>query len=217
MYRHTKLRLFDMAEEFELLLYLDCDLIALGRIEAVLDYFAPDGIAPQPLAVARDLINEHATFNSGVMALQPDHAFFDAMIAAGKAGVGGSDHMHGEQTFLNAFLNTRGKLPEDAEPQQYSWVELPPCSNVLSATLEWDREYFDELWPRALTLHWAGQNAMLKAAVRIGTCRLDRLCAVVNHTRTDMHCARPCLLQIAHIFAPLFAASCACWVHLSLP
>ena len=154
-----------MAADFDLILYLDCDMIALGRVEAVLDYFAPDGSAPQPLAVARDLIDEHASFNTGVMAIQPDHAFYEEMIAAGKAGLGGSYHALAEQTFLNAFVNTRGKLPEDSEPQKYSWVELPPCVNFLSATLDLNAKYHRQHWPKALTLHWAGRNGMLTSAV----------------------------------------------------
>ena len=119
LYRYTKLRLFGMAADFDIILCLDCDMIALGRVEAVLDHCAPNGSAPQPLAVARDLIDEHASFNTGVMAIQPNHAFYKEMIAAGKAGVGGSFHLRAEQTFLNAFVNTCGKLPEDSEPHNY--------------------------------------------------------------------------------------------------
>ena len=161
--RYSKLRLWDMADEFDLLLYMDCDMIALGRIEAALDIFAPSGVAPQPLGVARDMLNKHASFNTGVMAIQPDHVFFTEMMAAGRNGsVVYDGRSSGDQIFLNTWLNKRRLDTDDPAPQRYSWVELPPACNVLVAMARWDMRWFYRHWPNALVLHFAGTNSMLK-------------------------------------------------------
>lgn len=190
--RYTKLRLWNMAEEFDLLLYLDCDIIALGRIEAALDIFAPNGSAPQPLGVARDMQNEHATFNTGVLAIQPDHSFFTEMMAAGRNGSVVYDGRNSaDQVFLNTWLNKRRLATKDPTPQRYSWVELPPICNLLVAMARDDAEWFDQLWPEALVLHFAGGNTQLKVhsctimlfQSRVVDCQSKRGCSSTEQGR----------------------------------
>ena len=177
--RYSKLRLWDMADEFDLLLYMDCDMIALGRIEAALDIFAPSGVAPQPLGVARDMLNKHASFNTGVMAIQPDHVFFTEMMAAGRNdSVVYDGRSSGDQIFLNTWLNKRRLDTVDPAPQRYSWVELPPACNVLVAMARWDMRWFYRHWPNALVLHFAGTNSMLK--VRHSASQAHESCSLLS-------------------------------------
>ena len=70
--RYSKLRMWDMADEFDQLLYIDYDTLALGRIEVALDYFVQDGTrAPQPLGAVRNQRPDTQIFNAGA---QPRNA-----------------------------------------------------------------------------------------------------------------------------------------------
>lgn len=163
--RYTKMRVFDLADDFDLLLYMDADMLAMGRIEAVLDYFAPNGIAKQPVGFVRDWINGRATFNAGFMAVQPSHEFFADVMAMGQNKSLEFDGTFGDQSFLNFWLNKRGLALEDALPQRWSWTELPPNCNL--GTWEAGSEWFAQHYRNVLALHFAGQHSFMQNLLRV--------------------------------------------------
>ena len=179
--RHTKLRLFDMADEFDLLLYLDADTMATGRVEAALDLFAPGGKPPPGvhMGAARDYHRQF--FNSGLMAIAPSHDFFADLIAAGRNGSVEYRGGTADQGFLNGLLNVRGTAASDPmPPPRYSWTELPPAVNLLcggdfyhdpDVDATRDKAFFVRNFRDALLVHWAGTNQLLRDRIELNDAR----------------------------------------------
>jgi hypothetical protein len=69
-------------DEFDLLLYMDADTMAIGRVEATLDWFAPNGVPRSPMGAVYDIMNDRTTFNAGVLALKPNRTLFLEMVKA---------------------------------------------------------------------------------------------------------------------------------------
>jgi hypothetical protein len=80
--RYTKLRLWEAEDEFDLILYMDCDTLAIGRVEAALDWFAPNGTAKAPLGAVYDILGNRTTFNAGVLAVRTNRTLFQEMMQA---------------------------------------------------------------------------------------------------------------------------------------
>jgi alpha-N-acetylglucosamine transferase len=80
--RYTKLRLWEAEDEFDLILYMDCDTLAIGRVEAALDWFAPNGTAKAPLGAVYDILGNRTTFNAGVLAVRTNRTLFREMMQA---------------------------------------------------------------------------------------------------------------------------------------
>ena len=156
--RFTKLRLFDMADDYDLILYLDADILVLGRIEAALDWFAPNGKALTPMAAARDILNYRRTFNAGVMTIQPDKALFKQMLEAGDT----LEYQAGwaEQGFLYDFFE-----------KHHGWTTLPPSCNLLTIDFWNEDKVFTRSAPR--TLEQKCLDTVL-ADARTGPCMLAR-------------------------------------------
>ena len=70
------------------------------------------------------------------------------------------------QAFLNAYLNTRGEELADPVPRQYSWVELPPTCNLMTAQHALFPAWFEAHLPTTLLLHYAGENNFMKSNVQ---------------------------------------------------
>jgi Glycosyl transferase family 8 len=181
VHRYTKLRLWDMADEFDLLLYLDADTLALGKVEAALDTFAPNGRnASHPLGAVRDFIRGRATFNCGVMAVQPDKLVFREMVAEGRRIQAGRSRLryratYGEQAFLNAWLVVR-----------HGWSELPAGVNLLYADYrgKGDKALFDRAFPTAVLLHYVSGRKPMSDVVRFDAAR-TRVVATSDPPRVD--------------------------------
>jgi alpha-N-acetylglucosamine transferase len=77
--RYTKLRLWDEEDDFDLILFMDADTLAVGRVEAVLDWFAPNGIAKTPMGAVYDILGDRTTFNAGVLAVRTNRTLFKEM------------------------------------------------------------------------------------------------------------------------------------------
>jgi hypothetical protein len=93
--RYTKLRLWDEDKDFDFILFADSNSMAIGRFEAALESFAPNGVAPSPLGAVRD--EDTGTFRSGVLAVRPSHALFQEMIKAAENKEVEWDGKHAEQ------------------------------------------------------------------------------------------------------------------------
>jgi hypothetical protein len=61
---------------------MDCDTFVLGRVEAALDWFAPNGVAKSPLGAVFDILGNRTTFNAGVLAVRTNRTLFREMIQA---------------------------------------------------------------------------------------------------------------------------------------
>ena len=141
MRRFTKLHMWSWADDYDLLLYLDADVLCLGRLELTLDFFAPNGTSSHFLAAAPGgLSADH--INAGVMAVQPNHAFFKEMMDALQT-VHYKQKWAAEQAFLHAFLT-----------EKYGWMWLPQIVNMLPhANIDRLRDIWKRDWPRALAVH----------------------------------------------------------------
>jgi hypothetical protein len=80
--RYTKLRLWDEEDDFDLILFVDSDTLAIGRVEAVLDWFAPNNVALAPLGAAYDILGDRKTFNAGVLTVRTNRTLFKEMVKA---------------------------------------------------------------------------------------------------------------------------------------
>ena len=177
-----------MTQDFDLLYYMDADTLAIGRVEAALDVFAPNGTAAHPLGAARDHINNRRTFNAGSMAIQPDAAFFDFMMRAGRADEVPYDAKYAEQAFLNALLNPdeRRKKHWTRAQQRYRWTELPQEYNLLTVYRRKDPAFFKAHLPNAALLHLAGGNGVLRHRVEYSADR-GEIVATSDGPRKHFH------------------------------
>jgi hypothetical protein len=98
------LRLWSWADDYDLLLHMDSDVLVLGNIESALDAFAPNGTAPHDLGAVRDIINGGRTFNRGFMAIQPSRSRFEDMMRAGRQMR--FNGRYAEQGWLNGLKRT---------------------------------------------------------------------------------------------------------------
>ena len=95
------------------------------------------------------------------------------------------------QTFLNAFLNSRGAALVDAAPQRYSWIELPPSCNLITKQHEDFPAWFDKQLDTALLLHYAGRNTFMKDLVQLNEAATEIVGtrAATRHVRSHL-CAQ---------------------------
>jgi hypothetical protein len=181
--------MWEWHNEFDLLLYLDADTLAVGRAEATLDHFAPNGTAPHPLGAAPTFINEGRTFNAGVLAVQPSRAFFSALMAAGET----LEYHAGfaEQAFLNAYLS-----------KAWGYMRLPQICNLESAWFKHGMATFKRDFPRALVLHYVA-----KPKVRV-SCGAALLCQAAERlaARAALHCQARGRVAVGVRVAPWCAA-----------
>jgi lipopolysaccharide biosynthesis glycosyltransferase len=130
-----------MDDSYDLVLYLDADILIMGKAQMGLDLYAPNGDAQHPLAAVRDVLFEGRTFNAGVMAIRTSHDIFAEMLEAGKTLDFNPDFA--EQAFLNEYLQ-RGQ----------GWAVLPAICNLL--TLRANEPTFQRVLESALILHFSG-------------------------------------------------------------
>jgi alpha-N-acetylglucosamine transferase len=100
------MRIWDMGDDFDHLLYMDADTLAVGHVEAVLDFFAPNGTAAHALGAVH--IMHRDSFNAGVMAVQPDKDVFKQLVAASRDPDLEYDYRWGDQGFLNNWFAQNG-------------------------------------------------------------------------------------------------------------
>jgi hypothetical protein len=177
--RFTKLRLWEWQDEFDLLLYLDADTLARGRIEAVLDHFAPNGTAPRPLGAAGGTQRGGQVFNAGVMAIQPSRAVFAAMLKAGRTME--YPTKFAEQDFLNFYLS-----------REWGWTRLPQTCNLISTFFLTDSPVFKRSFPRALLLHFVSLPKVRLCSsprcVAADSCGRDRFATCWTRQTHDATC-----------------------------
>jgi lipopolysaccharide biosynthesis glycosyltransferase len=136
-----------MADEYDLILYLDADTMILGRAQAAIDLAAPRGTAPYPVTAVRDMLYAGKTFNAGVMVIRTSHQFFIDMMKAGKTLKYNPDFA--EQAFLNEYLSKTS-----------GWGVLSPICNLLTTRVKKESTNYDPVsfshLESALVLHYAG-------------------------------------------------------------
>lgn len=106
------MRLWDEEDDFDLILYMDCDTFVLGRVEAALDWFAPKGVAKSPLGAVFDILGDRETFNAGVLAVRTNRTLFREMIQAAENREVAWDGNWAEQVLLQLCISTfaRGRF-----------------------------------------------------------------------------------------------------------
>jgi alpha-N-acetylglucosamine transferase len=100
MHRYSKLQLWDQAEDFDLILYMDVDIIAIGRVESVLNWFAPNGI---PKSFMGGALDDHGGFSAGVLAVPTNRTLYREMINAAENRELDWDSNYAEQVRRHAF------------------------------------------------------------------------------------------------------------------
>ncbi|MBB3712300.1 alpha-N-acetylglucosamine transferase [Limimaricola variabilis] len=112
----AKLRLWQL--DYERVVFLDADTLALRNIDALFDY--PEFCAAPN--VYESLADFHR-MNSGVFTARPDPATFDAMLA--RLDSPGAFWRRTDQTFLQDFFPDWHGLPVTCNTLQYVWFNLP--------------------------------------------------------------------------------------------
>lgn len=112
----AKLRLWQL--DYERVVFLDADTLALRNIDALFDY--PEFCAAPN--VYESLADFHR-MNSGVFTARPDPATFDAMLA--RLDAPGAFWRRTDQTFLQDFFPDWHGLPVTCNTLQYVWFNLP--------------------------------------------------------------------------------------------
>jgi hypothetical protein len=122
---------------------MDADTLAVGRVEAVLDWFAPNGTAAAPLGAVP--IQGGRSLNAGVMAVAPSHKVFEEMLVARADPALKYDARYAEQSFLNAWM-----------PAAHGVTRLPIEANLLSVDWSHDQAFWDAHYEDALLIHYVG-------------------------------------------------------------
>jgi lipopolysaccharide biosynthesis glycosyltransferase len=121
--RYTKLQLWNEEDDFDLILFLDSDTLAIGRVEAILEWFAPNNIAVSPLGAAHDVRGDRSTFNAGVLSVQTNRTLFKEMMKAAENKEVSWDGLYAEQASLIHVSHAASpKLQLSHVPQAHGWI-----------------------------------------------------------------------------------------------
>ena len=150
---YNKLSVWRLDEDFDLVLFLDADGYAVGRVEDAIDefekaaqeYFEKTGV----YAILGAVKDASSPFNAGMMVLHPRKSTFQHMLAAGAKTITDYPPAFAEQAFLSEFMG--GTKPKAR------WVALPQIYNLKVKIQEYDKEGYDEVFRKVQFLHYANR------------------------------------------------------------
>lgn len=132
-------------EDYETLIYLDCDTLPLRSLDALFERYADLG---HNQVVAAPDIGWPDIFNSGVMILRPSLPVFEKLV--GFSSQKNSSFDGADQGLLNEFFHLQGN--------DFSWKRLPFIFNVTPSTSYQYNPALARFWDDIHVFHFIGQQ-----------------------------------------------------------